>query len=350
MRLQFLYLIITFVCTQNISAQSKDTITIIAVGDIMMGTNYPESKYGQYLPANKGANLFSNVKTTFQNADLVFGNLEGCILNYGGIPKKCRDTNVCYLFRMPEYLVMPLQDAGFDVLNLANNHANDFGIQGLQNTHRILKMANIYTVGLTNICEYTTFLKDGIRYGIVGVAPNTGTVNINDYKTIQKIVTHLDSISDIVILSFHGGAEGTNNSRVPRKHEIFFGEDRGNVYELAHNCIDWGADVVLGHGPHVPRAIELYKDRIIAYSLGNFCTPFRVSLAGTAGYAPILKINTNKEGKFLAGDIISAQQHKGIATKIDTTHKAAKEIARLTELDFPKGKLSISSNGKINKK
>ncbi|MGL6022020.1 MAG: CapA family protein [Chitinophagaceae bacterium] len=349
MRFYIFYLIFLLFILQNSYTQEKDTITIIGVGDIMMGTNYPEHQQGQYLPANKGTSLFNHVTSIFQTGDIVLGNLEGCILNHGGRPKKCNNPNSCYFFRMPEYVVPALKNAGFDVLNLANNHANDFGSVGILNTHRILKMANIYTVGLKNICEYATFLKNGIRYGIVGVAPNVGAININDYKTIKQIVQYLDSVSDIVIVSFHGGAEGEKHNRVTLKYEFFFGENRGNVYELAHYCIDWGADVVFGHGPHVPRAIELYKDRIIAYSLGNFCTPFRMSLSGSARYAPIIKANVNKEGKFFSGEIISALQYKGIGPKIDTTHKAAKEIKRLTQLDFPKGNLFISIDGKITK-
>ena len=324
----------------------KETISIIGVGDIMMGTNYPNTSY---LPANNGKDLFSDVED-FLKGDIVFGNLEGCILNSGGTPKSCKDPNSCYVFRMPEYLADNLVNAGFNLMNLANNHANDFGPAGLQNTYSTLNRLNIKSAGLKDVCEYVVFEKDGIRYGFCGFAPNNSAVSINNYQKIREIITHLDSVSDIIIVSFHGGAEGSAHNRVTRKREIFLGEDRGNVYELAHLCVDLGADVVLGHGPHVPRAVELYKDRIIAYSLGNFCTPFRMNIRGISGYAPVLKVNVNRNGEFVSGEILSAIQTDSTGPKKDPGYAAAKEIARLTALDFPETPLNISVEGKITKK
>ena len=106
-----------------------------------------------------------------------------------------------------------------------------------------------------------------------------------------------------------------------------------------------------GHGPHVPRAIELYKGHLIAYSLGNFCTPYRVYLLGKAGHAPILEVNINKEsGKFISGKIHSFIQERGIGPRIDKNNIVAKNIKKLTLSDFPDTELTISDNGVIKKK
>ena len=97
-------------------------------------------------------------------------------------------------------------------------------------------------------------------------------------------------------------------SMYPRAMEVFHGENRGDVYHFAHTMIDNGADVVFGHGPHVTRAIEVYRDRFISYSMGNFCTYGRINLAGPNGLAPIVKINVDTTGRFLSGRIIPCYQ------------------------------------------
>ncbi|MEJ2005490.1 MAG: CapA family protein [Cyclobacteriaceae bacterium] len=102
----------------------KDTVSIIGVGDMMLGTNFPDDSY---LPPNGGKDLLREVSPILRNADVTFGNLEGVILNEGGDAKKCKDPKLCYIFRSPEYMVQNFVDAGFDVLSTANNHAGDFG-------------------------------------------------------------------------------------------------------------------------------------------------------------------------------------------------------------------------------
>jgi poly-gamma-glutamate capsule biosynthesis protein CapA/YwtB (metallophosphatase superfamily) len=316
----------------------------------MMGTNYPESPAGMYMPSDSGRKLFAEVTPYFKTADIVFGNLEGVLLTKGGIPKKCSNPNICYAFRMPEYYVNNLTNAGFNLMNMANNHVHDFGRDAALNTCKLLKKAEIQVAGLENACEYTIFKQNNITYGFCGFAPNTGTVSINNYTKAKNIITHLDSLCDIVIVSFHGGAEGAVHNRVTKQREIFLGENRGNVYEFAHLCIDLGADIVFGHGPHVPRAMELYKDRFIAYSLGNFCTPYRVNTNGSGGYAPIVKVITDLTGRFVGGELKSAVQKDRLGPRYDAQQICIKEIRRLTELDFPNGYLEISTEGILTKK
>ena len=329
---------------------AQQTVSIIGVGDIMMGTNYPESPAGAYLPADNGRALFSDVTPFFKTADIVFGNLEGVLLDKGGTPKRCSDPSKCYVFRMPESYITNLTEAGFNLINIANNHTHDFGREGALNTYKVLTQAKIHTTGLESVCEYAIFEKDGITYGFCGFSPNSGVVNINNYAKVREIIPHLDSLCDIVIVSFHGGAEGPAHNRVTKQRETFLGENRGNVHEFAHLCIDLGADVVFGHGPHVPRAMELYKDRFIAYSLGNFCTPYRVNISGISGYAPVVKVVTDTKGQFISGELRSAVQRDRTGPKFDEQKACIKEIKRLTELDFPNGALEISLEGVLSRK
>ena len=321
----------------------KDTVSIIGVGDIMMGTNFPEE---WYLPANEGRDLLTEVNPILRNADVTFGNMEGVILNEGGNPKYCKDPKVCYIFRSPEYLAQNLQTAGFDVMSTANNHAGDFGDPGRKNTMRTLDSLGIHNAGQT-IRPYTTFMIDGMKYGFTAFSPNTGTMSINDISKAQEIVAHLDSISDIVIVSFHGGAEGSKYQHVPRKNEYFYGENRGNVYLFAHEMINAGADVILGHGPHVTRAVEVYNKRFIIYSMGNFCTYARFNLRGDNGLAPIVKVFTNGEGEFLKAEITPIIQKAPGGPSIDPEGRVIKRIQELTAEDFPESEIKIDDSGII---
>jgi poly-gamma-glutamate capsule biosynthesis protein CapA/YwtB (metallophosphatase superfamily)/cell wall-associated NlpC family hydrolase len=327
--------------TQN----DKTLISVIGTGDIMLGSNYPSEAN---LPVNDGRDLLRNVKDILKDADITFGNLEGCFLDKGGYQKSCKSN--CYFFRMPDRYVNYLVDAGYDLINIANNHMGDFGAPGRENTMKVLREAGLNYAGLENVCETSIFEINGTKYGFCGFAPNSGTVKINNIANAKKIVTQLKSECDIVIVSFHGGAEGKGNNRVTRKTETFYGENRGNVYEFAHAVIDAGADIVFGHGPHVVRAAELYNDRFIIYSMGNFCTSGSFTISGTSGYAPIVKIFVDKEGKFVKGQIFSFLQKDKTGPVADKDNSAAKEIKRLTELDFPQTDLIISDEGIIERK
>lgn len=324
----------------------KDTISLAAVGDIMMGTNFPDPSY---LPPDNGSVLWAKVRDTLQSADLTFGNLEGVILDEGGEPKNCKNPEVCYLFRTPVRFTPNLVTAGFDFMSLANNHTGDFGEPGRHSTVSTLDSLGIVHAGQL-LQPYTVFEKDHMRIGFAAFSPNYGTLSINDLEAAQKIVQGLDSISDFVVVSFHGGAEGSKHERLTRKTEVFYGENRGNVYEFAHGLIDHGADIVLGHGPHVARAIEVYQNRFIAYSLGNFITYARFNLRGPNGLAPIVYINIDPEGRFLNGHIISAHQKPPGGAELDPEHRAALKIKELTELDIPENPVFIDANGQIDYK
>jgi hypothetical protein len=323
-----------------------DTISIIGVGDMMLGTNYPSDSF---LPLDDGKYLLAPVKDIIDSANIAFGNMEGVILSGEGYVKSCSNPDNCYAFKMPDHYVNYFKEAGFDILGIANNHVGDFGEPGRINTVKMLEQAEIKFAGLTNY-PFTTFEKNGVKYGFCAFAPNTGTISINDGQNAIKIVQHLDSICDIVIVSFHGGAEGSGNRHITRSNEIFLGENRGNPYKFARDVIDAGADVVFGQGPHVTRAVDLYKDRFIAYSLGNFATYGRFNLTGVSGVAPIVKVYVNHKGEFLSGQIYSIKQIGEGGPVIDPYKKALKEIISLTFTDIPEAPINIDQNGLINKK
>ena len=322
---------------------SNQTVSIIGVGDMMLGTNFPNTSY---LPPNKGKNVLSGVDSILRQADVTFGNLEGVILSGEAKVKNCREPKFCYAFKMPDSYVNHFVNAGFDVLSLANNHSNDFGTQGRRNTQRILNESGIAFAGLIE-CPYTKFKKNGTTFGFIAFSPNRGTVRINNYEFARRQIAKLDSTCDIVVVSFHGGAEGAANRHLTKKTEIYLGENRGNPYEFARMAIDAGADVIFGHGPHVTRAMDLYKGRFIAYSLGNFATYARFNLSGANGLCPIVELHLTKDGKFTSGKIHSCKQQGEGGPIIDPNKEVLREIIALNQTDLPESNLKVGKDGSL---
>ena len=323
---------------------TNDTISVAMCGDIMMGTTFPSVQ----LPSHDGAELFKDAAQIFSQADLAVGNLEGTLCD-GGHSTKGTGPNT-YAFRTPTSYVQWLKKAGFDFLSMANNHANDFGLEGIESSEQMLQQAGIKFAGIEGRTETAVIERKGLKIGLCAFGHNSYTLKHTDLNTVERILNDLKQRADIVIVSFHGGAEGRTKSHLPYGTETFLGENRGSLRELAHFCIDNGADMVYGHGPHVVRAVEVYKDRFIAYSLGNFCTPYGMSLTGISSHAPLIEVKLNREGKFLKGTIHSMTQYKGVGPRLDKTNDAARQIKQLSEEDIPNSQAQINSRGDITLK
>ncbi|WP_183576717.1 CapA family protein [Mucilaginibacter sp. X5P1] len=323
-----------------------DTLCIAAVGDIMLGTSYPDDKT---LPPDSAKESFTAVAKYLQGNDITFGNLEGTLLDTGGpVNYKMHQLIKAYLFRMPVHCGFVLKNAGFNLLSIANNHIDDFGNNGRVSTVKMLDSCGIHYAGLKTHPS-TIFEVNGVKYGFCAFSPNSQTVSLLDLNGATQIIRQLKQHCDVVIVSFHGGGEGVEFEHVPLDKETYVGENRGNVYAFAHNAIDAGADLIFGNGPHVTRAMELYKNRLIAYSLGNFCTYKCVSVAGICGIAPLLKVHINKKGEFLNGRIIAIKQTHYNGLEPDTLNTIVKRVKLLTATDFPESGLSIGDDGVIIK-
>ena len=323
---------------------SDNTLTVAMVGDIMMGTTYPDTM----LPRHDGAQLFKDATPILKRADVAVGNLEGTLCDAGASTK---DTvSHAYAFRTPTIYAHHLRDAGFDFLSMANNHANDFGLEGIAATEHCLRQQGIKFAGLKNRTETAVIERNGLKIGLCAFGHNPYTIKHTDLSNVEHILSKLRQQSDIIIVSFHGGAEGQRYAHLPDSMELFFKEKRGYLRQLAHFCVDHGADIVYGHGPHVVRATEVYKGRFIAYSLGNFCTPYGMNLKGISGHAPIIVINTDRNGRFLSGKIHSLKQLKGVGPRKDKTNGAARQIKRLSEEDVPHSESRIDEKGHITRR
>jgi hypothetical protein len=319
------------------------SLSVVAVGDIMLGTDFPRNRLA---PAD-GKQLLAPVAGILAVADISVGNLEGSLLEGGEPRKECSDPQRCYLFRSPPHYADYLQQAGFDVLSLANNHARDFGEAGALETMQHLARAGVRHTGQEG--DIASWQVKGKKVAVIAYAPFIGS---NDFLATDKAreqVKQLAMHHDVVIVSMHAGAEGLEALHVPFREEMFYGENRGDVVAFAHAVIDAGADLVIGHGPHVPRALELYKDRLIAYSLGNFCTYYGISVVGKKGLAPMLQVTLDEQGRFRQGQIISARQIRPGGPVLDNTQQAARLMKKLTEADFPHTPLRISEKGVLER-
>ncbi len=332
--------------------KDPNLISIAAVGDIMLGSPFPNDTR---MPPNDGADILAAVAPILSAADIAFGNLEGPMVD-SGESTKCRPPKPgqpvrCFAFRMPTRYGKYLKEAGFDVLSLANNHALDFGTAGSSSTRRTLDELGIKHAGSDKLQYSTAYLEArGKTIAFIGFAHNAVVPNVNDLVTARRLVAEADKKADIVVVSFHGGAEGTGNQNVPQKTELYFGEKRGNLPLFSRTVIDAGADLVLGHGPHVLRGIEMYKGRLIAYSLGNFATYGWFRLEAETALTAILEVELDGEGKFVSGRIHSGKQEGRGIPVIDRSGEAIMKIRSLSNADFPATAPNIADDGTITVK
>ncbi len=316
-------------------------LTIAAVGDMMLGTDYPEN----HLPDDDGVGFLAAVTPLLSSTDITFGNLDGVLVDGGEPGKKCGNPAACYRFRSPSRYVDHYVAAGFDVLSLANNHARDFGEEGRLATMQTLAAAGIHHSGLEG--DFASFENKGLRIALVAFAVTRNSNLLLEYQKSAQTITACAATHDIVIVSFHGGAEGRDVMHLPFGEEEYYGEPRGDVVKFSRMMVDAGADLVFGHGPHVVRAMERYNDRLIAYSLGNFATYYGISVDGVKGIAPILVVTIDETGRFVGGQIHSTVQLRPDGPTIDESQKALNLIRGLSIQDFGKPGIAFRQDGRI---
>ncbi|MFT7519214.1 MAG: hypothetical protein ACI9MC_001354 [Kiritimatiellia bacterium] len=310
------------------------------VGDIMMGTTSPHPT--MYLPADDGVGYFSKVEPLLRDADMTFGNLEGPMCD-DGRTDKCAPDRPCYAFRQPTRYAKHLVNAGFDMMSIANNHAMDFGEHCRQQTTKTLDLAGIGWSGPPGTIG--TFEANGVKVGLVALHSHKSSNYINDHETAKKLVTIAKRNHDIVILSFHGGAEGSGNMHVPDKMELFYGEKRGHLRRLARDMVGAGADIVVGHGPHVLRGLELIDGHLVAYSLGNFGTFKRFNISGHLGTTLVLEVELDHQGKLIRGKVLPVKLMGQGVPEPDPKGTAIALLRDLTNADFPNSGPTIGQDG-----
>ncbi|MGW1892262.1 CapA family protein [Streptomyces sp. NPDC002004] len=267
-------------------------VQIAAVGDIVMGS-LPDD-----LPPDDGASFFDPVDDLLAG-DVVLGNLEGTLATGGSSKCDGIDSPNCFAFHTPPSYSRWFKKAGFTVMNMANNHVDDFGEEGRRETIAALRSVNLpFTGGLGQI---TVQRVRGIRVALIGFSPYSGANDLTNIAAAKRITARAATMADIVIVTMHAGAEGSDRTHVEPGTEYFLGENRGDSYRFSRAVIDAGADLVVGSGPHVMRGMEFYKGRLIAYSLGNFAGYKVFSLGGALSTSGVLQATLRADGTYVSG-------------------------------------------------
>jgi len=311
------------------------------VGDMMIGTDYPQN----HLPDDDGVSFLKDITAVISTADVAFGNLEGVLLDGGTPGKKCSNPQACYLFRSPTRYADHYRRAGFDVLSLANNHARDFGEEGRSSSMQAIASRGMHHSGREG--DFASLTVRDIKVAVLAFAVTKNSNMMLDYALAFKTVEQFSTTHDIVVVSFHGGAEGADATHVPFADEEYYDEPRGDVVWFARGVVEAGADLVIGHGPHVVRGMERYKGRLIAYSLGNFATYYGISVAGIKGVAPVLTVTLDGNGVFVDGQIASTIQLRPAGPSLDEKQRALNLIRGLSIDDFGNPGLLFEADGSV---
>jgi hypothetical protein len=320
-----------------------DEIIVTAVGDVMLGTTFPDEAT---LPPNDGADLLTEVTPFLKRGDVVYGNLEGPIVD-GGDSAKCRGKKIgtCFAFRVPTRYGKYLKDAGFTAMGLANNHAMDFGLEGRASSRQVLDAMQIAHTG--EVGDIARLTVKGRKVTVIAFATYQGAFNFLDLDASLRAIRAAKAESDLVIVGFHGGAEGATHQHVLKGDEAFLGEDRGDLRRFTHAAIDAGADLVLGSGPHVVRAMEIYNGKLIAYSLGNFATFGPFNLNAENGLTLVLEVHLAADGTFLRGRAYAVKQEKPGGPKLDRDMRILPVLRSLSNADFSQTAIVVGPRGEL---
>ena len=237
------------VCTVDV--QEERTVTITALGDCTLGTdeNFNTStSFNAFDTVNGHSYFFQNVRDILENDDATFANLEGTLTT-----ETARESKE-YAFKGDPSYTEILTDGSIEVVTLANNHSSDYGAQSLTDTETYLSEAGIdYCTGDTIAVQEL----NGVRTAFIGIYVLADGMG-REEQVRQTIAQAQEQGAQLIVMAFHWGSE---KQTAPDETQ----------QSLAHIAVDCGADLVVGHHPHVLQGIEKYNGKYIVYSLGNFC-------------------------------------------------------------------------------
>lgn len=273
-------------------------IVIRAVGDVVLGSDYPQNR----LPTPSDKVRIATLHQVLRQADVVVGNLEGVLSDTGNSRKDVSKPGF-FTFRMPESFATTLREMGFDVMSLANNHSMDFGEQGLQSTINALRANGIAPMGVSG-AKVATITVRNTTVAFLNYSYLPAFTRMNDMQRVRTEIEYARTQASWVVVSFHGGKEGSEAVGIPQGDEYYLNEYRGDLVEFAHLAIDAGASAVFGHGPHVVRPYELYQGKPIFYSLGNFVGYRSLSTHGKLAHSIVAEVRFSPQGDFLGAGIL----------------------------------------------
>lgn len=324
---------------------SLAAVRVCAAGDVTLGTNLDTTwtiaarrRIGRPVRALPDpAALLAPVRALFADADVAILNVEGAI---GAEPmsfRKCgAESTMCFAFRQPVAAARALRGVapGAHVVgNVANNHSGDAGDEGRARTAEHLRDAGVLITGADTLATAVP-LPDGDTMAVLGFSTSTGP----DPRDLDAVRRHVGRAAERwrrVVVTMHLGAEGAGAQRTHDSTEAFLGIDRGNPVAFARAAVAAGADLVLGHGPHVQRAVEWQGDALVLYSLGNFVTYGPFSFAEPMNRGAVACATIDPQGRVIHAAMRSTVQRPPGFVRIDLSDRAAVIADSLSQLDFP---------------
>jgi Bacterial capsule synthesis protein PGA_cap len=313
-------------------------VSISAVGDIIMGAT-PQ------LPPDGGRHLFDGV-TGRVIGTIALANMDQTLTDDAAVSKCGTGSSDCFAFRTPPAYAEWVHEAGFTVINLANNHSYDFGDAGLRATRAALTAHGLRYTGMPG--QITVQRAGPVRIAILGFAPYPWAQSLLDLPAAQQLVRQAATRADLVLVTIHAGAEGADEGHVRPGTEFFLGENRGDPMAFSRAVIDAGADAVLGSGPHVLRGMQWYRGRPIAYSMGNFVGYHTLSIGGPLGVGGILTIQLAPDGRWRGGHLTGTQMIAPGLPRIDPSQQAVARVGDLSRTDFGACGVTFTPTGDLN--
>ena len=274
-----------------------EPVRMVFGGDIVLGNSHVV----EHIPQDWEPRYFAGVRDILKRSDIAFGNFEDTLTDFEKSSKNT-ETGTKYAFRSPPHYADLMYQEGFRVLNVANNHANDFGETGFKDTVGNMQRVGIAVAGIKD--QAATLSIRGLNIAVLGFAYLNRFNMVQDIQEGAERVRQAKAQGAYVIVTFHGGAEGSPAIWNDDAEEEFMGENRGNTVAFSRAMIDAGADLVVGHGPHVLRAAECYQGKPIIYSLGNFVGVGGLSMKNFAAVSALLEVAINPDGSLQNMDLV----------------------------------------------
>jgi hypothetical protein len=330
-------------------ARVAGVVRVCAGGDVTLGTDLGSRVYRRDPDA-----LLAPLAPLFTDADLVLLNVEGAIGD-GPAPTKCgKGSTACYAMRMPPSAAGALRrvaPTATVVGNLANNHARDAGASGFAETGRRLRAASVRVTGADTL-PTVVVTPAGDTVAVLGFGTSPGGPDLRDLAAVRRHVRRAAERHERVVVTMHLGAEGVGAQRTRRGSERFHGADRGDPVAFARAAVESGADLVVGHGPHVMRAAEWQRDEqaLVLYSLGNLLTYGPFSMREPLNRGAVACAALEPDGAVSQAMLRSTVQRGAGQLEIDGELRAAQLVDSLGRLDFPRTGARVGPDGVLTKR
>ena len=341
---------------ERVEARVNRGLRVCAGGDVALGTNLDTTwasraskTWRRPVPALPDPDsLLAPLHPLFASADVVLLNVEAAIGESEAPPKCGPGSTACYALRMPVVAAAALRrvnDTAAVVGNVANNHARDAGPEGLDTTVAYLASAGVLVTGFDTLATIAT-TPYGDTVAVLGFS-TSGPPDARDLAAVRRHVARAAERWPRVIVTMHLGAEGVKAQRTRDSTEMFFGTSRGNPVRFADAALRAGADLVIGHGPHVMRAMRFVNGRLVAYSLGNLLTYGPFSMRPPLDRSGVLCATLADSGAVTEARLLATRQLPPGGVRPDPSGRAGRIADSLARLDFPRDGARVLPDGTI---